>query len=66
VASKKSQSFYAADTDVALAKQGKSTFGRVIWSHHPHLVVIDNLYLYPRSSDAAQDGKLSSQLERLG
>jgi SAM-dependent methyltransferase len=40
LASKKRQSFYAAD--IALARQGKyPRVGEVIWSHYPHLVVTD-------------------------
>jgi SAM-dependent methyltransferase len=47
LASKKSQSFYAADTDAALAKQGKyPRVGEIIWSHYPHLVVTDQGYTY--------------------
>jgi hypothetical protein len=47
LASKKSQSFYAADSDAALAKQGKyPRVGEVIWSHYPHLVVTDQGYTY--------------------
>jgi SAM-dependent methyltransferase len=47
LASKRSQSFYAADTDAALAKQGKyPRVGEVIWSHYPHLVVTDQGYTY--------------------
>jgi hypothetical protein len=47
LASKKSQSFYAADVDATLAKQGKfPRVGEIIWSHYPCLVVTDQGYTY--------------------